>query len=200
MSRCAHVLCRLSALLLSVHYTVERLIERIHVHRYTATVAVTAFSAQQQQMGTSVEAYTTFLQSLSATSSDEQHAVPASPCTVSEYVGMVASYAAMYDTVHHTSCLLLGAVLAECGRVLAAASSMSPAVAAVQWKYVLVWRSGCGNDSEREQQLDRRWKADKEWRKAESGKAAERKSVGSDSSALDERKSGKKKKKGTQQS
>lgn len=148
--------------------------ERIHTHRYTATVAVAAFSTQQQRNEPSLDAYTTHLLALSPPANNKPH------CTVSEYVDIVTSYADMYDAVHETTVMLIGAVLAECGRVLAAASSMSAEVAAVQWKYVMVWRSGCGRDSDRERRLDVRWKADREWRKAQSSRAAERKSVTSD--------------------
>jgi len=138
-----------------------------------------------------MEAHATSLYALSPSPSTTPH------CTAGDYLDVLASYADMYDTVHQTSAMLIGAVLAECGRVLAAASSMSSAAAGMQWKYVLVWRSGCGTDSAREQQLERRWKADREWRKAEteSSKATERKSISGSGGTADESKSDKKKQK-----
>ena len=169
------VRCPLSA----VRCAVSQLIQRIHSHRYTASSVVTVFSAQQQHNEASMDSYAAFLHCLCPTSTDAHYAVSATPCTIGEYVDLLSSYAAMYDTVHQTSVLLLGALLAECGRVLTAASSMSATAAAVQWKYMLVWRSGCGRDSEREQRLEQRWKEDRDRRKAESSKTAERKSVGS---------------------
>ena len=106
---------------------------------------------------------------------------------------MVESYADMYDAVHRTSELLLRALHADCGRVLAAASSLPPAAAAVQHTYLRVWNSGCGRDSDREQQLDRRWKEDVEWRKAQSGRAAQHRKVDT-ASGTKPPKSGKKEK------
>ena len=161
-----------------------RLTDHIYTHRYTATVAIAAFSARLQQSEPSMDAYASSLQLLSPTLSSVQH------CTVGDYLHLLNSYADMYDTVHQTSVMLIATLLAECGRVLSAASSMSSAAAGVQWKYVLVWRSGCGRDSDREQQLDRRWRTDKEWRKAESGKVAERKTTAGNTD--DERRSDKK--------
>ena len=168
----------------------SRVIDRIHTHRYTATAAVAAFTTQQQRSAPSVDAYAHILQSLAPTPIHTQPTTAV--CTVGDYELLLCAYADMYDSVHQTSRLLLCALLAECGHVLAAASSVSAAVAGVLWKYVLVWRSECGRDSEREQQLDWRWKKDREWRKAESDRTAtQRKSVG----ATEEQKSEKKKKK-----
>ena len=156
---------------------VSALVDRFHTHRYTATVAVTAFSAKQQRSDPSADSYGAFLHSLCPAATRSPDSSTQLPCAVCEYVDMVESYADMYDTVHRTSELLLRALLTDCGRVLATASSVPPAVAAVQHTYLRVWSSGCGRDSDREQQLDRRWKEDVEWRKAQSGRAAQQRKV-----------------------